>query len=81
MGEWQPATHAYMIPLVAGKIPETDPKRPTLPTIYKIRIDQLDDFKAMHDRWGTVWYPIYSMDEAMDFDFSNRTEENDEDSG
>ena len=70
MGEWNPASHAFMIHTMHGKVLMGDPAKPTIPAIYKIRAEQVEAFKAKYDRFGAVWIPHYSMQDFTKDDFS-----------
>lgn len=61
MGEFQPATHAFMIPFIDGELMEADPARPTIATIYKVKIEDLGDFKRIFNLLGTEFRPLYNL--------------------
>ena len=61
MGEFQPATHAYMIYTDENGVMAGDPQKPTIPSIYMIPADEVAAFKRLHDVAGAVWVPVYSM--------------------
>lgn len=61
MGEFHRAKHAYMVLEVNGKVMEGDPEKPTIPSIYKVRVSQVDSFREKFNGAGANWVPVYSM--------------------
>ena len=61
MGEFHPATWAYMVYTDENGVKEGDPQKPTVTAIYKVRPSQVANFKKKFDVAGAVWVPIYSL--------------------
>jgi len=66
MGEWHPATEAYMIYTNEDGVMEGDPAKPTIPSIYKIPVNQVEAFKRKFNVAGAKWVAVYHMHDWMD---------------